>query len=233
MQCKGMAFFLHLFFPNRCPFCGVVIEHNAHHCEECAGVLPFVAEHFCAGCKQGECCCAEQGSPCHGVIAPFYYRDGAEQAVKALKFKDRLTNAPHLAYYMGLALVGEGWLDRFDVIIPVPMTAKKKRRRGYNQAEKLARGLAEEVGKPVDYKSFVKLRDTAEQHTLSATARVGNLSGAFRVKRRDVLLGRRVLLVDDVHTTGATMKECAQTLITAGVKEVVGIAACVVNHVEL
>lgn len=136
--------------------------------------------------------------------------DGVRQAVHALKYGGWWRVAEPLAGAMrGLINTGcEG-----AVLLPVPLAPSRARRRGYNQAERLARALGRTTGIPCDPGALTRTRSTSSQTALSPEARRANISGAFRARP---LGGRRVILVDDVLTTGATLCEAALTLTAAG-----------------
>jgi ComF family protein len=106
------------------------------------------------------------------------------------------------------------------VLIPVPLHPRRLRERGFNQASLIARQLGRRVGRSCDDRVLVRRRDTVPQAGLSAAARRRNVAGAFGVRRRGLVAGHVVTLVDDVLTTGATACACAQTLRAAGAQEV-------------
>ena len=112
--------------------------------------------------------------------------------------------------------------DRFDAVVPVPLHRSRLRRRGFNQAELLARGVARKINAPVSGTLQV-VRRIGDQVELSAAGRRANVAGAFRA--RGSVRGR-VLLIDDVFTTGATMSACAETLMGAGAQEVHALSLC-------
>jgi ComF family protein len=107
-----------------------------------------------------------------------------------------------------------------DVILPVPLHPERLRWRGFNQSLLLARRIGEALQVGVDAFSLVRARNTQPQVELSATERKRNVREAFRLTRRSQILGRRVLLVDDVYTSGATVSECAMVLKEGGAKEI-------------
>ena len=112
--------------------------------------------------------------------------------------------------------------SRFDAVVPVPLHRARRRKRGFNQAELLARGVAEKINATVS-DTLKVVRTTRDQVELSAAQRRANVAGAYAA--RNTLSGR-VLLVDDVFTTGATMSACAATLVEAGAKEVHALSLC-------
>jgi ComF family protein len=111
----------------------------------------------------------------------------------------------------------------FDLIIPVPVHWRKEAIRGYNQAYLLAKPLAMKLEKPILRDVLVKSKWTREQNTLSAYERKRNLAGSFRVRKRERIQGMRILLIDDIFTTGSTIKVCGETLIKAGAESVVAL----------
>lgn len=117
------------------------------------------------------------------------------------------------------ALGGEG---RFDAVAPVPLHRSRLRSRGFNQAELMARAVAKRIGVPF-FDKLRAVRRTRDQVELSGAGRRANVEGAFEAKGR---VGGRILLVDDVFTTGATMSACAETLLRAGAREVYALSLC-------
>lgn len=108
-----------------------------------------------------------------------------------------------------------------DVVIPVPLHPRRLAERGYNQAALLARAVARELDVPLAARALVRLRDTPKQATLGRAARLTNVERAFAVRTPRAVKGKRVLLVDDVATTGATLSVCREVLFEAGAQEVV------------
>jgi len=107
-----------------------------------------------------------------------------------------------------------------EAIVPVPLHPAKERKRGFNQARLLAKRLSQRTNVPLVNRRLVKVRPTPAQTSLEARDREINLRGAFRVRKPAGLVGKVVLLVDDVYTTGSTLRECSRALRRAGVKEV-------------
>jgi competence protein ComFC len=118
-----------------------------------------------------------------------------------------------------LQTLGDG---RFDAVVPVPLHRVRLRKRGFNQAELLARGVAAEINSPVS-DTLKVVRSTGDQVELSAAQRRANVAGAYRASAP---LRGKILLIDDVFTTGATMSACASTLVRAGAREVHALSLC-------
>ena len=142
------------------------------------------------------------------------YSGALSEAIHALKF----SGIRRLARPLG-KLLAELPFPHLEGIIPVPVTKKTLRERGFNQALLLSRFLSKDIAIPIFMETLYKKRDTLPQIGLGARERAANLRNAFEV-RGDVT-GKRLLLLDDVMTTGATVRECSKTLRKAGAKEVV------------
>ena len=199
---------LDLLFPKKCVFCGKPMDGDM--CKRCADLLP-VTEGM-RSVKRGEFF-----SLC---VSPFYYTGPVRESIKRFKFSGRQSYAATYAKYCA-PLIRERLEGRFDVITWVPVSRKRGRNRGYDQAELLAKAIAKELGMKCE-RLLQKKRDTPAQSTVSGEARRrANVSGAFSVTGDAA--EKRVLLVDDIITTGATMSECARVLLMAGAEDV---AAC-------
>ena len=154
------------------------------------------------------------------------YRGSLESVLQAFKFKRHDFFADPLAELIEQMIRQRGDLD-FDAVVPVPMHRAKLRRRGYNQAELLARALARRIGVRCQPALLTKTRDHDAQSKLARDERAANVRGAFLASPR--VTARRILLVDDVCTTGATIRACAGELVRAGAARV---AAAVVAKTE-
>lgn len=152
-------------------------------------------------------------------IPAFYYQDALRQSVLRYKFESMRQYADGYGRMMAMVLRRRGMTD-FDLVTWVPVSRKRQRRRGYDQARLLAQALARELNLPVG-RTLRKLRDNPPQSSLTgASQRKGNVLGMYEAVDRPVK-NLRVLLVDDVITTGATLSECSRMLCTAGAKEVI------------
>jgi ComF family protein len=148
-------------------------------------------------------------------LVPIFEHDGAVRAaVHALKYRGLSALAPEMAHPM-IELLAD-WNPAIDVIVPVPLFGMRKRLRGYNQSELLAREIGRATGLRVDTSSLTRTRQTPPQvKQVGYEARMANMQSAFAARDR-ALDGRSVLLVDDVMTTGATLDACARVLLHAG-----------------
>ena len=200
-----------VLFPKQCPFCGKVIPPEARCCGSCMEQLPKMA----ASARW------EGTAPLKGIFPAFVYRDGAARAIRGMKFHGRPAIARHLAPFLAEALPKE---LHFDAIVPIPMSRRNIRQRGYNQAALLAKFLSGEICVPVE-EALVKIRRTRPQHTLNARERQSNLAGAYAPAREAELAGKVLLLCDDVTTTGVTLREAAGVLLAAGAREVYAVTA--------
>lgn len=217
-------------FPRRCRYCGEVIDLRRELCDTCRPDDCRVTGTICprCGCEKAACNC-RPGKPFYErVAAPFYYEGAAEKALLRLKFGKRPEAADVLGEEMARCLRERYDGYSFDVCTYVPMTKKGVRQRGFNQSELLARAVAEQANIPV--KALLqKDYETPDQHRLRAVDRTGNLLGVFSVPERETaaLQNARVLLIDDIKTSGATLNECAKTLLIAGAAEVFCLTAAV------
>jgi ComF family protein len=200
--------------PQRCPACAAPAAPERLLCDACAGAIPRVSYALCARCLVRErepVGCARH--PHHVVWPAWVYDERAALAVHALKFYARPGLARALAEPLAAALPPA---LAPDLVVAVPLHAARRRERGYDQAALLADALAERIGAPRLPGALTRVRATPAQSRLGARARRANLAGAFRVERPATLAGRRVLVVDDVVTTGATLEACLDALAAAG-----------------
>ncbi len=219
-----------LLFPPLCLACGGRMDSAAQVlCDTCRDRLVPIVEKYCLKCGaplQGYHCeaCSHLEFVFDFARSVFIYQSPAQELVHSLKY-DSLTSP---AAFFSKALLdipaanrfGEG----FDCVCAVPLHRVRKRERGYNQSELLARKLASELGLPFVQPIYRRVY-TRSQTNLSRQARLQNLAGAFALSKRSDIAGKRVILVDDVFTTGSTVNEAAQTLKDAGAAKVAVLTA--------
>lgn len=151
--------------------------------------------------------------------AVWYYSGNVRSSLLRYKFYNARNYAEVYGRFLAMRLL-EDWPDGFDVLTWVPISDRRRRKRGFDQVELLASAVSRELDTAA-VATLKKLRDTKPQSTMSDTAgRRANVLGAYRVKDPALIAGKTVLLLDDIITTGSTVSECARTLLTAGAKEV-------------
>ena len=214
-----------LFFPQRCVGC----DRRASDllCRDCFEALPSVGRPVCARCGTPTAFETFVCDACKGLDfgfesarAPLRYEGVGEEIVHALKYRGYTKVVERLAAPLMLGVLDRA--GRFDAVVPVPLHRSRLRRRGFNQAELLARGVAAGLDAPV-FDTLEAVRRTRDQVELTAAERRANVEGAYAVRGR---VRGRVLLVDDVFTTGATMSSCAETLLRGGAQEVHAVSLC-------
>ena len=201
---------LDLLYPPRCVLCHSFLEHG--ETEVCCACGKRVLE------QQYRQRSLRTLSRC---VSLFPYEGVFRESITRFKFGGRPFYAD--AYAKWLAALIRTELDgTFDLITWAPVSRKRKRKRGYDQTELLCRGAAKLLGKDV-VRALEKTRDNPAQSTMkNAEARHANIKNVYAAADPDAIRGRRVLLMDDILTTGATLEVCARTLLRAGAKEIVG-----------
>lgn len=219
-----------LILPPVCLVCHSRIEKSGVLCESCRDSLALVESGYCRKCGspiKDEIC-----ETCAGTKLRFdfsrsvlQYGDVAQGLIHAMKYRGSRRSAHQLAGYMRDYLKGNKEYRDYDYVTAVPLHRVRRRERGYNQSELLAREVASELAIP--YIDAVKRRYyTLSQTNLNREQRKVNLKGAFRVSRSGKISGKRIILIDDVFTTGTTVSEIAGTLHTGGAKQVAVLTAC-------
>ncbi len=217
-----------LVLPPRCPGCRCIVAADGSFCAACWQDLAFITAPLCARCgvpfehdrgAGAECgACLAEPPRYTAARAALVYGGPARRVLLALKHGDRQHLARIMAGHMARAA---GPLLGTDVlIVPVPLHWRRLWQRGFNQAALLARALARGSGAPIAVDALVRAKPTAISRGLGRSARARNVRGAFRVRDRALVRGRRIVLVDDVLTTGATADACARVLRRAGAQEV-------------
>lgn len=210
-----------LLFPENltCNICGREIFDGGYLCDECAKTLTMNDKATCPVCgrrtKFNALCleCKDKAPPYKRAVSAAVYEGGAARLIIAFK-----SGSPYLKRYFAELLEPKcRELVGADSICYVPMTAKAKRKRGYNQSEILARELAERLSLPLLKGAIVKKKDTKSQKTLSFKDRAENLKGSFTAYSEKVA-GKNIILIDDVLTTGATAETITRELLKKGAK---------------
>ena len=161
----------------------------------------------------------------------WYYKENVRLSILRYKFAGRRSYAAAYGRLLAMKLMKEGW-DTPDMLTWVPISRQRKRKRGYDQVELFGKVLAKELGKlsgiKLDDKMLVRVKNTKPQKELSDKERNNNIESAFQIRINDLKYSK-VILVDDIYTTGATINECAKVLLDGGVGKVYFITACIGN----
>jgi competence protein ComFC len=184
-----------------CPRCGRFFDGvgDLHLCSECVvDPPPFAVHRSCAR-----------------------YRGRLKDALLLLKYrKYRPLGRPIARFVFETHRRNDALWDDVDIIVPVPLHARRERERGFNQTGLIAREVGKLYGVAVDFKVLKKIRNAPPQTSLERRGRLENVRNAYRTIRPERVRGRTVLLIDDVYTTGSTLRECAAVLAAAGAREV-------------
>lgn len=197
-----------LAFPLGCAACGAGLENQGPFCANCAQEVRLLTNPSHAW--PGDSTRASDSARALAV-----YGGPVGQALRGFKYNRRLAGGAALADWLARQTPAE-WLSDIDLIAPVPLHPRRLLSRGFNQAVLLFKPLSQKYGIPLAFDLLVRLRNTRPQVDLPPQERQSNVAGAFGVRRPGQALDRKVLVVDDVYTTGATVNECCRVLTQAG-----------------
>ncbi len=213
---------LDIFYPLRCGGCG---GHGSALCRDCIGSFRIVDEaSSCPVCgrwigKSIVCggCLEEAGGFRKGHYG-FYFEGRLRSAIHAFKFSGRKDIGRSMVWLSREKILS--FAETFDWIVPIPVTEKRLKERGFNQSFIIAEEIGKITGKEIKHSILLKKKDTLDQYSLTREERQKNVRGIFAVRDRDRVEGKRVLLVDDLYTTGYTAREAARTLLRSRAGEV-------------
>ena len=205
-----IASLLDLLFPPKCVFCGRVMHDKADQwCDKCVESLPFTLD-------SGR----QEGAYYDFLVSPLYYKAAVRRSILRYKFRGASGYADTYGRILA-ECIRENPDIGYDIISWVPLSDKRKRERGYDQAMLLALATALEL-EEVAIETLRKTRNVRAQSELGgADERRENISGVYEVVDPELIDGRCVLLIDDIVTTGSTLEECAGALLSAGAARVV------------
>ena len=208
----------HFVFPTHCPSCGSrLMPGESVVCAACFSQLELTGFDPC-GPNDMERMFWGQFAIVHAHSFIYYTKEApAAHIIRAIKYHDRPELGRTLARQFALQLQETPFFDHIETIVPVPISRKRMRSRGYNQSEWIAKGLADATGIPLRTDVLRRIDEGNSQTKISPLLRKENVNGAFvATPQASTLSGRRVLIVDDVMTTGSTLTACAQALEASG-----------------
>jgi ComF family protein len=212
--------FISLFFPRYCVACeDSLVKGENLVCTRCMLEMPrsnYHLEHENPFFNK-----FRGRMPVKYVMAYFKFVKSSrvQHILHALKYKNKPELGRMLGQVYGEELIRAGFAEKFDMIIPVPLHHTRKRSRGYNQSEEFGMGLSKILEMPCEVNFLTKVARTQTQTRKSKLNRWDNVKEVFAISQQADVMGKRILLVDDVVTTGATLEACGRILIEAGCKE--------------
>jgi len=223
---------LDLLFPEEgvCFYCDKYYEDvkEDHICSDCRDKLVFIKDK-CPTCGKpmhsssisDKCSyCVDNTFYFTKAFSPLEFTGHLRDAVYRFKFQSKPYMYKSFGELMVRAIENEN-IGPIDLIVPVPLHRRRRAERGYNQSELLAKYISSKLNIPLDYKNLIRMKSTKLQTKLSRNERQKNIKNAFSVKDKGVFMNKRILLVDDIFTTGATVNECSKTLLENGAREVI------------
>lgn len=227
----------HLVYPRRCPICeGILAPKDKYVHNDCRSQLVFIKQPRCMRC--GKAIEHQEQEFCFDCSnRSFHYIKG----FPCIKYDKRMSKSISSFKYKGKKEYADFYIDEllseyeelfcdiaFDVLLPIPIHVSKYKERGFNQAELIADGIAQRIHVPVEPKLLIRNRKTLPQKELNDKERLKNLEQAFELNPDLTLENyQRVLLVDDIYTTGSTIEACARLLTDAGIKEIFYTSICI------
>lgn len=230
---------LHFLYPSACPVCGEIILprgkdacagceeklHTVHEplCMKCGVMLQYWEEEYCPECKKTV-------HKFERNFAVWEYNNYMKASIGRFKFQGKTEYTFFYVRHMVALYKSILQALQIDVIIPVPIHKHRRRERGFNQAELLAKELGKQLGLPVCTDYLLRIKKTKPQKELNAKERKKNLQQAFscnKKRKKEAAAWNRILLVDDIYTTGSTLDACAAVLSLHGTRKIYGICVCI------
>jgi len=229
LQMKRKVF--DILFPAICLNCQ---REGTWICQDCLSSIEVLEYQYCPFCEErvfGKGTCKKHGeSNLNGLFFAVSYKNSlVKKLIKKFKYPPFLKE---LALSLSSLIITHFILSgnkiifndqEVSIFIPVPLSPSKKRWRGFNQSEEITKELSKFLKIPYQVNNLIKIKKTQSQVELKKGEREENIKDAFKLKNPQLIQGKRIFLIDDVFTTGATMEECAKVLKKAGAKEVWGI----------
>lgn len=226
-----IKFIINVIYPPKCAVCSNIIEFNIREgylCKKCSEDIPFLKGKFCEKCgrpvEYGKLClrCMEKSFAFDFGFSAFEYRL-IKRSIARFKYKGIKKLGFYMAELMCIFLERNypNVMNDIDIIIPVPIHSSKMKKRGFNQADIIGRFISEKYN--IEYSDTVieRIKKTIPQSRLQPKEKIYNIKDAFAIKNTDIIQDKRIMIVDDIFTTGTTINECSKLLISSGAKSVV------------
>lgn len=230
---KYLNIILNTIFPLKCEVCRqqLPLAAGARICRSCRNKILPIGDNFCRKCGKSLQIATNFCVDCQDNDSLYYesikaagvYHGALRETIHAFKYECRSCLGADLGDFMLSSFQQHFSLNSLDKLVPVPLHKKQYRQRQYNQSEVLAKNLSRSTGIPVATDTLVRIRETRPQFTLNKQERASNIRNSFQVKDKVWLPGARVLVIDDICTTGSTINECARVLKQSGAGEVHGL----------
>ena len=204
-----------LLFPLKCPACGKsLFPSEKSICTRCLYYLPRTQYHLTKNNPVARLFWGRVKLTSASSFLRFSPNGRVQRLIHHIKYGKGIESAAMLGELYGKDLSLSNSFNLIDLIIPVPLHPRKEKKRGFNQSQIFAQGIAKSLGKPLDSSLVIRSNDTETQTKKSRIARWFNVGDAFRVEKELQLMGKHVLLVDDMVTTGATLEACANKILS-------------------
>ncbi|MCG9129547.1 ComF family protein [Candidatus Poribacteria bacterium] len=210
---------LTFLYPAHCKVCEKTIglESIPYLCGYCWDSLEFVTRPWCeiCGIQSNEEICSECATtpPRYGKLRTIaFYGTILQKIIHLYKFEKKRSLAKYLSDLMIRHLPNDCNFDEYDYILPIPIHKNRLRERGFNQSILISKGISKEIGIDICTDALVRSKNTSPQSSLARDARQSNIVGAFEIKNKKLIEGKRILIFDDVYTTGATVNEAVNML---------------------
>ena len=227
---KSLSLILSVVFPNTCLGCGEVIPEGEFFCYYCTEHMPIIeTDKHCKRCglSKKKCECNKKIFCFDCIAAPFYNIGAAKNAMYIFKFRKRPYISAYFANRMAITVKYAFYGIRFDGICYVPLSSKSLRKRGFNQSREIAVHMSRLLKIPLIENALGCKNKKKSQHTVSRDKREENVKGVYYPKGK---IKGRILLVDDIKTTGATLNECSKQLLIAGADSVYCITGIITGN---
>ncbi len=224
-------FILDLLFPKFCISCG---KEGSYLCQDCFSLIDILERQYCPFCPQPKvvldgktCNFCKRSKSLNGLYCAASYNNFiVKKLINQFKYEPYIKElSKPLSSLIVTHLINLDKVENFQdyILVPIPLHKKKLKKRGFNQASEIAKELSENLKIPVFNDALIKTKQTPAQVELKKEEREENIKGVFLCRKPELVMGKKILLIDDILTTGSTIEQCARLLKKAGAKEVWGV----------